>query len=189
MKAAKKVVWMLLLMLIPAGFYAQPAGFSGKPPTRDSNAKTTVNTSTNISSSGSVSTFSTNPGSLNAPASISKRSGMDEFLKLLPVLVLAFGALIVFFLLVLIRRGIMDSDESIKIITIVLIITGLLFIVSSGTTPSTAVNTNLFAPAFGLLGSIAGYVFGRSVAVSKTHVATSDNSGTDKSTDNTTLSK
>lgn len=69
--------------------------------------------------------------------------------------VLIFGMAMCMFALIVIRRGVMSPEPVIRLIALILIVTGTLFLVTAG------YSADQIAPALGLLGSIAGYLLGR----------------------------
>jgi len=73
----------------------------------------------------------------------------------LSISVLVFGLLIIILEMFLIKHKKIGSDDTIKFITITLIITGTLFLITAG------YSNDQIAPAVGLLGTIAGYLLGR----------------------------
>jgi hypothetical protein len=73
----------------------------------------------------------------------------------LSITVLIFGLIIILLEIFLIRSKKISSDDSIKFITITLIITSTLFLITAG------YSNDQIAPAVGLLGTIAGYLLGR----------------------------
>lgn len=74
---------------------------------------------------------------------------------ILSISVLVFGLLIIILEMFLIKHKRINSDDTIKFITITLIITGTLFLITAG------YSNDQIAPAVGLLGTIAGYLLGR----------------------------
>lgn len=73
----------------------------------------------------------------------------------LSMAVLIFGLIIIFLEIFLIRSRKLSSEDTIKFITITLIITATLFLITAG------YSNDQIAPAVGLLGTIAGYLLGR----------------------------
>lgn len=73
----------------------------------------------------------------------------------LSVIVLAFGLIITLLEVFLIKQRKISGEDSIKFITITLIIISTLFLITAG------YSNNQIAPAVGLLGTIAGYLLGR----------------------------
>jgi hypothetical protein len=73
----------------------------------------------------------------------------------LSISVLAFGLLIILLEIFLIKTRRISSEDTIKFITITLIITSTLFLITAG------YSNDQIAPAVGLLGTIAGYLLGR----------------------------
>lgn len=69
--------------------------------------------------------------------------------------VLIFGMAMCMFALIVVRRGVLSPEPAIRLIALVLIVTGTLFLVTAGYT------ADQIAPALGLFGSIAGYLLGR----------------------------
>jgi hypothetical protein len=80
---------------------------------------------------------------------------MSLFEFQLSIIVLSFGFLIVLIEVFLIKTRRISSEDSIKFITITLIITSTLFLITAG------YSNNQIAPAVGLLGTIAGYLLGK----------------------------
>src|ERR1700688_3121713 len=72
----------------------------------------------------------------------------------LSVLVLAFGIITIFLEVYLIKTNKIDSNNAIKFVIVTLIITGTLFLITAG------YDTQI-SPALGLLGTIAGYLLGK----------------------------
>jgi hypothetical protein len=73
----------------------------------------------------------------------------------LSIIVLIFGVLIILFEIFLIRSKKIGSEDSVKFVTITLIIISTLFLITAG------YSNDQIAPAVGLLGTIAGYLLGR----------------------------
>ena len=73
----------------------------------------------------------------------------------LSLIVLIFGLIIICLEIFLIRSQQMNTESSIRIIIITLIITSTLFLITAG------YSNDQIAPAVGLLGTIAGYLLGR----------------------------
>ena len=73
----------------------------------------------------------------------------------LSLVVLAFGLVIIIGEVILAGIKIIDNDNAIKIILITLIITGTLYLITTG------YSNAQIAPAFGLYGTIAGYLLGK----------------------------
>lgn len=69
--------------------------------------------------------------------------------------VLAFGLVIILLEIFLVRSKKIGAEDTIKFITITLIITATLFLITAG------YSNDQIAPAVGLLGTIAGYLLGR----------------------------
>lgn len=69
--------------------------------------------------------------------------------------VLIFGCLTMLVEIYVIKTKNFKSDEIVKFVTITLIVTGSLFLICAG------YSNDQIAPAFGLLGTIAGYVLGK----------------------------
>jgi hypothetical protein len=70
--------------------------------------------------------------------------------------ILFFGVIILGLELYLIKIQQLASEDSVRIITMTLIIIGALFLVAAG------YNNNQIAPVLGLLGTMAGYILGKS---------------------------
>lgn len=73
----------------------------------------------------------------------------------LSIIVLVFGLLLILLEIFLIRSKKIDSEDTIKFITITLIITSTLYLITAG------YSNDQIAPAVGLLGTIAGYLLGK----------------------------
>lgn len=73
----------------------------------------------------------------------------------LSIIVLVFGLVITLLEVFLIKQRKISGEDSIKFITITLIIISTLFLITAG------YSNNQIAPAVGLLGTIAGYLLGR----------------------------
>jgi len=69
--------------------------------------------------------------------------------------VLLFGFLIISFEMLLIKWNKIDQQDAIKFVIVTLIVIGTLFLISAGW------SNDQIAPAFGLLGTIAGYMLGK----------------------------
>lgn len=74
----------------------------------------------------------------------------------LSLIVLAFGLAVIILEIILIRIKKIHTDETIKFITVTLIITSTLFLITAG------YSNDQIAQAVGLLGTIAGYLLGKS---------------------------
>ena len=86
--------------------------------------------------------------------------GLAQFI--LPAMVLLFGMVVVIFPMVQYSNNKdFTSEHAIRIVSITLMTTGVLFIISTGNLASSQNVTPLYAPAFGLLGTMAGYLLGR----------------------------
>ncbi len=72
--------------------------------------------------------------------------------------VLIFGFLIIALEMLLIKTKEIDAQDAIKFIVVTLIVIGTLFLISAGW------SNDQIAPAFGLLGTIAGYLLGKQKA-------------------------
>ena len=79
----------------------------------------------------------------------------------LSISVLLFGALVLILEVYLIKIKQVAHDNITKIILVTLIVIGTLFLITAG------YNNNQIAPATGLLGTIAGYLLGKSYSVDK----------------------
>jgi hypothetical protein len=73
----------------------------------------------------------------------------------LSIIVLSFGLIVILLEIFLIKTKKIGSEDTIKFITITLIITSTLFLITAG------YDNDQIAPAVGLLGTIAGYLLGR----------------------------
>jgi len=72
--------------------------------------------------------------------------------------VLVFGGAVVFLEFLLLRGRSITAEEALRVYAITIIIIGALFTVTAG------FDNISVAPAFGLLGTVAGYILGRRVA-------------------------
>lgn len=79
----------------------------------------------------------------------------------LSIIVLIFGLLLTLLEIYLIKIKKIDAEDTIKFITITLIITSTLYLITAG------YSNDQIAPAVGLLGTIAGYLLGK-ISPSKT---------------------
>lgn len=82
----------------------------------------------------------------------------------LPIIVLLFGAIIILSLMYLTnsKNNGFDAEHAVRLLSIVLIITGILFLVATGDVGTALSSTSsLYAPAFGLMGTMAGYLLGK----------------------------
>ena len=79
----------------------------------------------------------------------------------LSILVLIFGIITIFLEVYLIRTNKIDSGNALKFIVVTLIITGTLFLITAG-------YESQISPALGLLGTIAGYLLGKTEQPSNT---------------------
>jgi hypothetical protein len=73
----------------------------------------------------------------------------------LSIIVLVFGIVVILLEVLLIRSNKIAAEDTIKFVTITLIITSTLFLITAG------YDNDQIAPAVGLLGTIAGYLLGR----------------------------
>ncbi|MEZ5103776.1 MAG: hypothetical protein R2757_04735 [Draconibacterium sp.] len=73
----------------------------------------------------------------------------------LSILVLIFAFLVLGMVIYLVKVNKIESENSIKIVLITLIITATLFLITAG------YSNDQIAPAVGLLGTIAGYLLGK----------------------------
>ena len=80
---------------------------------------------------------------------------LSRYEFVLSISVLSFGLIIILLEMFLIRSRKISPDDTIKFITITLIITSTLFLITAG------YSNDQIAPAVGLLGTIAGYLLGR----------------------------
>jgi hypothetical protein len=69
--------------------------------------------------------------------------------------VLVFGAIVILVEYLLLRRAPLTAEEALRVYAITMIIVGALFTVTAG------FDNVSVAPAFGLLGTVAGYILGR----------------------------
>ncbi len=79
----------------------------------------------------------------------------------LSIIVLFFGVIIIIVEIVLIQNKRILIEDALKIIVITLIIISTLFLITAG------YSNNQIAPAMGLLGTISGYLLGKSNIISK----------------------
>lgn len=95
---------------------------------------------------------------INPPPDDLKSIGGSHFISELEsnlsMLVLAFGIITIFSEVYLIKTNKIDSNNAIKFIIVTLIITGALFLITAG------YDTQI-SPVLGLLGTIAGYLLGK----------------------------
>jgi hypothetical protein len=91
-----------------------------------------------------------------APTAFSFLSSREMWMA---VLVLLSGVGTGVFCVLLTRSKIMEPEQVIRITALLLIVTGTLLLVATG------YDANQIAPALGLLGTIAGYLLGRSDSV------------------------
>lgn len=80
---------------------------------------------------------------------------LSSYEFILSISILVFGLLLILFELHLIKTNQIAHDHAIKFIIITLIIVSTLFLITAG------YNNDQIAPATGLLGTIAGYLLGR----------------------------
>jgi hypothetical protein len=102
-----------------------------------------------------VSNPADNEPKLQPEAQKSAVKPLSSFEFQLSIIVLSFGLLVVLVEVFLIRTRRISSEDSIKFITITLIITSTLFLITAG------YSNDQIAPAVGLLGTIAGYLLGK----------------------------
>jgi hypothetical protein len=70
--------------------------------------------------------------------------------------VLVFGLILSLIATYLVKSNLLSGDDTIRLTALILIVTGTLFLVTAG------YNAQQIAPALGLLGTVAGYMLGRS---------------------------
>jgi len=87
---------------------------------------------------------------------ISEYNPLSSFTFYLSILVLLFGLIVICLETYLIITKKISTDYAIKFITVTLIVTSTLFLITAG------YSNNQIAPAMGLLGTIAGYLLGKS---------------------------
>ena len=87
----------------------------------------------------------------------------------LSISVLLFGVLVFFLEAYLIKIKKIDHEHVMKIVLITLIVIGTLFLITAG------YNNNQIAPATGLLGTIAGYLLGKTTAPERPSAADENN--------------
>jgi hypothetical protein len=106
----------------------------------------------------------------NQPPKQKVSTGRDGFLTDvefdLSMSVLLFGILVLCMEVYLIKIKQIGHDYIAKIILVTLIVTGTLFLITAG------YNNDQIAPATGLLGTIAGYLLGKTSAPDNTHKPT-----------------
>ena len=73
----------------------------------------------------------------------------------LSLLILAFGAIVVFLQFFLMRRQKFDANDLLKVFGVTLIVVGTLFLIAAG------FGDKQIAPAMGLFGTLAGYLLGK----------------------------
>ncbi|MDX2194829.1 MAG: hypothetical protein NW207_00295 [Cytophagales bacterium] len=89
-------------------------------------------------------------------------SGIPFSNLILPLSVLLFGfAIIAIIFTVYAKVKEFSPDHAIRIVSISMLVIGILFVVSTSYMIDIAVKTELYAPAFGLLGTLAGYLLSR----------------------------
>lgn len=114
------------------------------------------------------------PGDTNLPPDISEEEFPEpkettEVLSLplsrleynLSLFVLGFGVLLIFLEIFLIKSNRINPEEAVKFILVTIIIVSTLFLITAG------YSNDQIAPAVGLLGTIAGYLLGRSTQTKK----------------------
>ncbi len=154
MKLTKLKTLLFTFLIATALFGSNQAPSSGNANPAEGNS---------APSSASPPTINTPPPSpinsvVNADQPPEAPSELKQFI--LPGMVLFFG-LAIFILLSFKNRHNHTSD--LKIESFTLIIIGVLFIISTTSSSNFAQNVvPLYAPAFGLLGTIAGYILGKS---------------------------
>ncbi|MEO3404944.1 hypothetical protein AAFN85_13645 [Mucilaginibacter sp. CAU 1740] len=80
---------------------------------------------------------------------------MTSYEFMLSVSILIFGLFVIFVELYLIKTNRISQDRAVKFIIITLVIISTIYLITAG------YNNNQIAPATGLLGTIAGYLLGR----------------------------
>jgi len=114
---------------------------------------------------------------INPPPSTPPSSGAKVIVPLsrlefiLSVIVLVFGLIMVIFEGWLIRHKKINPGDTIKFITITIIITATLFLITAG------YSNDQIAPAVGLLGTIAGYLLGKTQTSAEKHEQTKSEEG------------
>ena len=76
---------------------------------------------------------------------------------------MVFGLIVILLEVMLIKNKNICAEDAIKFITVTLIISSTLFLITAG------YNNDQIAPAMGLLGTVAGYLLGRSQIPLKTN--------------------
>jgi hypothetical protein len=91
----------------------------------------------------------------NDSNNISEYNPLSSLTFYLSIFVLVFGLIIMGLETYLIATKRINTDYAIKFITVTLIVTSTLFLITAG------YSNNQIAPAMGLLGTIAGYLLGK----------------------------
>lgn len=132
-----------LLTLIISLFFS--ALLFGQEPVADS--------LTNLPPTQISSTNNSNPEPDETTAKIALPLSRLEFQ--LSLFILGFGAILILFEAYLIKTKSISSEDTIKFITVTIIIISTLFLITAG------YSNDQIAPAVGLLGTIAGYLLGK----------------------------
>jgi len=85
-----------------------------------------------------------------------REKGISSFEFGLDIIVLGFGILIIMLEIYLVKINKIEPENVVKFVTVTLIIIATLFLITAG------YNNDQIAPAMGLLGTIAGYLLGKS---------------------------
>jgi len=86
---------------------------------------------------------------------------MSSYEMILSILVIVLGIVVILAEFLLIKNKNLSGDEAIRFVTITLIIIASVFLITAG------YNNNQIAPVMGLLGTIAGYLLGKSTKETK----------------------
>ncbi len=136
-----KILFIAILFCLSATLYGQdstnspPQQVSNTPPTREVANKPPMD------------------ADVGAPATISVMTTNELWLSFG---VLIFGFLVMLIELYMVKANQFDQGQALKFILVTLVITSALFLIAAG------FSNNQIASAMGLLGTIAGYLLGRS---------------------------
>ena len=144
-----RVVLIILLILLLA-----PPCFSQKTDTSQAadEKKLTADSFSEVNNN-KVTVSAGQPG--NDSNNISEYNPLSSLTFYLSILVLVFGLIVMGLETYLIANKRITTDYAIKFITVTLIVTSTLFLITAG------YSNNQIAPAMGLLGTIAGYLLGK----------------------------
>ena len=159
---------IVVLVCFVVGFLFLSAHATGQAaPTEASPTQTQPNRS-EPHAPGTPITSSTSPGINNGtPTFPRERHFLSDREFWLSLEVLLFGGGVIFIEFLLLRQRPLSAEEALRVYAITLIIVGALFTVTAG------FDNISVAPAFGLLGTVAGYLLGRRPVSDhdKTHLA------------------